>query len=81
MRKIEDEAHARGRLAAVKAAGGASVAWANANGVDARSLKPWLINLSRRGAPKLVELSTAPRSAARPRAVVCHAQRRDGIDL
>ena len=60
MRKIEDEADARRCLAAVKAGGGDSVAWANANGVDARSLNAWRVNLSRRGAqPKLVELVAA----------------------
>jgi hypothetical protein len=67
MRKIEDEADARRCLAAVKAAGGDSAAWANANGVDARSLNAWRVNLSRRGAPKLVELvpSTPHRPPAR----------------
>jgi hypothetical protein len=66
MRKIEDEADARRCLAAVKASGGDGVAWANANGVDARSLNAWRVNLSRRDAqpPKLVEL--VPTTPCRP---------------
>ena len=70
MRKIEDEADARRCLAALKAAGGDSVKWARAHGVDARSLNAWKVNLERRGerVPKLIELvptSPPPRPAAR----------------
>jgi hypothetical protein len=78
MRKIEDEAHARRCLAAVKAAGGDSAAWANANGVDARSLNAWRVNLSRRGAPKLVEL--VPATPHRPRVRYAVGNRRVEFD-
>ena len=46
-RKIRDEADARACLAAVRATGGDTVAWARAHGVDARSLNAWRVNLSR----------------------------------
>lgn len=68
-RKIADESDARACLAAVQAAGGDRVAWAHAQGVDARSLNAWRVALARRGAGrvKVVELvpRPAPRSAAR----------------
>lgn len=62
MRKIDDEDDARRCLAAVKVAGGDAVAWARANGVDARSLNAWKVNLERRAArkPMMVELVPAP---------------------
>ena len=64
-RKIKDEADARACLAAVRAAGGDAVAWSRANGVDARSLHAWRMNLRPHTQPKkpaLVELVPATRS-------------------
>ncbi len=51
-RKIKDEADARACFAAVRAAGGDSVAWSRAHGVDARSLHAWRMNLSRSSKPR-----------------------------
>lgn len=49
-RKILDEADARACLDAVRASGLTRVEWAHANGVDARSLNAWRLNLDRRDA-------------------------------
>lgn len=65
-RKIRDEADARACIAAVRAAGGDTVAWSRANGVDARSLHAWRMNLRPRTKPKkpaLVELVPVARSS------------------
>jgi hypothetical protein len=65
-RKIKDEADARACLAAVRAAGGDAVGWSRANGVDARSLHAWRMNLRPRSkSTKLVELvpTTRPSGA------------------
>ena len=51
-RKIRDEADAHRCLRAAGSAGGSDVEWANAHGVDARSLQAWRMNLGRRGAHK-----------------------------
>lgn len=66
-RKIRDEADAHRCLRAAGSAGGSDVEWANAHGVDARSLQAWRMNLGRRGSHKgrlrLVELvPTTPSS-------------------
>lgn len=64
-RKIRDEVDARACLAAVRAAGGDPVSWSRSNGVDARSLNCWRVNLGRRSksanvdAVALVELVPA----------------------
>jgi hypothetical protein len=68
-RKIKDEADARACLAAVKAAGCDAVTWSRANGVDARSLHAWRMNLGPKSkrvtAHALVELvpTTRPSGA------------------
>lgn len=59
-RKLRGESEARAALSAVEASGLSRVAWAHANGVDARSLNAWRLTLRRRGAAaaplRLVEL-------------------------
>ena len=47
-RKLKDESEARTALAAVEASGLSGVAWAQANGVDARSLHGWRMTFRRR---------------------------------
>jgi hypothetical protein len=52
VRKIRDEADARACLTAARKTHGSRVAWARANGVDARSLNAWRVALMRRGKKK-----------------------------
>lgn len=60
-RKITDEREARRCLAAARKTGERAGAWAQAHGIDGRSLNAWRINLARRGAG-----STPARTATRP---------------
>lgn len=60
-RKITDEHEARRCLAAAMRRGQRVGAWAQANGVDGRSLNAWRMNLARRAAPR----ATPGRSAVR----------------
>jgi hypothetical protein len=54
-------------LAEVEASGVDASEWARREGVDARSLNMWRLNLARRSpAPRLVELVAATRAAAQP---------------
>lgn len=59
-RKIRDAEEARACLATVEARGEPRAAWARANGIDARSLNAWRLNLERNtrrtGELRLVEL-------------------------
>lgn len=76
-RKIRDASDARACLAAVDASGSSRLAWAKANGVNARSLNAWHVNLTQtsrrgrsRGPVRLVELvpsGTPPAVAYRVR--------------
>lgn len=66
-RKIRDEADAHRCLRAAGISGGSDLEWANAHGVDARSLRAWRMKLERtgahRGGLRLVELvPTTPSS-------------------
>jgi hypothetical protein len=61
LRKILDERDARRCLAAAEAAGTEVRAWAQAHGIDGRSLNIWRMNLARRGG------SSQARGAARGR--------------
>jgi hypothetical protein len=77
-RKIRDAGDARRCLAAAEASGQPRAGWARENGIDARSLNAWHINLNRgrpprpgprqpvpaRGGLRLVELLAAPAPAA-----------------
>jgi hypothetical protein len=58
-RKITDEREARRCLAAAQRTGERVGAWAQANGIDGRSLNAWRMNLARRG-------SSRARPASRP---------------
>ena len=63
-RRIRDEADARACLAAVEASGLGRAEWARREGIDARSLNVWRMNLSRKRAPaRLVELVPTVRAA------------------
>jgi transposase-like protein len=70
-RKLRDAQEARRCLREVAESGRSRAEWAQENGVDARSLNAWRLNLERRAdartAPRLVELVAAPgtRSSAR----------------
>jgi hypothetical protein len=69
-RGVRDEADARACLAAMARSGMTLKAWANANGVDGRSLQAWVMTLERRAerreiAPRFVELVTKPANTAR----------------
>lgn len=86
-RKIKDEADAVECLAAVREAGVDAVSWAQANGVDARSLNAWRMNLGRRWSARptratLVELvaAPAPKGGARYALVVGEARLEFGDD-
>lgn len=61
LRKVENESEARRYLARVEAAGVSLKAWAQAHGVDGRSLNCWKANLTRRkrGGGR-VEAASAP---------------------
>ena len=64
-RKIRDADEARSALEAAARSGLPRATWANAHGIDARSLNAWRLNLERRDRPdevplRLVELVTAP---------------------
>lgn len=48
MRKVRDEAEARALLGRVEASGRPLAAWAQAHGIDGRSLNLWRVNLARR---------------------------------
>jgi hypothetical protein len=74
-RKVRDEVDARRCLAAMAARGATLKAWANANGVDGRSLHMWKLNLARgKACPeaplRLVELIEAHRPSPSARYVV-----------
>jgi hypothetical protein len=60
-RKIRDEADARKCMAAIERAGVVGAEWAQAHGIDGRSLNAWKVNLGRRGSRRaqLVELVPA----------------------
>jgi hypothetical protein len=60
-RKIRDEADARKCMAAIERAGVDGAEWAQAHGIDGRSLNAWKVNLGRRGSRRaqLVELVPA----------------------
>ena len=66
-RKITDEHEARRCLAAAARRGQRAGAWAQANGIDGRSLNAWRMNLARRAAPRaargLPAVRMAPRTA------------------
>ena len=64
-RKIHDEADARACIAAAARSGLTRPAWAQAHGIDARSLNAWFQNLARRPAPPVRFVELVP--AARPR--------------
>lgn len=67
-RKIEDESEARRCLLAARRARVSAGEWAQAHGVDGRSLHAWQMNLARRGT------SMPPRPRARSKAsAVAHA--------
>jgi|SRR5690554_639577 len=77
-RKVRNERDARECLEAVAASGMKRADWAHRNGIDARSLNAWRLNLERRErepstALRVVELvPTAPRpSSATPLRVRC----------
>lgn len=55
-RKIRNAGDARDCLEAVQESGMARAVWARANGVDARSLNAWRLNLERGGREKPEEL-------------------------
>lgn len=76
-RKILDEADARACLDAARASGLTRTEWAHDNGVNARSLNAWRLNLDRRDAPSrpvdFLELVPATASSSpRPRLRVRH---------
>ena len=67
-RKVSSAAEARECLAEVAASGLARAEWARRNGVDARSLNAWRLNLepsSARREPTFVELTTLPAPVSR----------------
>lgn len=72
-RKLRDESEARSALSSVESSGLSGVAWAHANGVDARSLHAWRLVLRRRSKAsppplRVVELiPSSPRPEARYR--------------
>lgn len=74
LRKIADEAEARGALAAVARSGKGLGAWARAHGIDGRSLHAWDLALKRRGKKagraKLIELIPSTTMVARARYVL-----------
>jgi hypothetical protein len=63
-RKIHDEADARACIAAAARSGLTRPAWAQANGIDARSLNAWFQNLESRSTPPVRFVELVP--AARP---------------
>ena len=69
-RKITDEADARRCLAAARGASQSVGRWAQANGVDGRSLNAWRMNLARRG---------VWRGRSRPRSAAAQMVRRAAI--
>ncbi len=73
-RKITDADDARRCLAAARRAGERVGSWAQANGVDGRSLNAWRINLARRGGRPRRRAQVGPPSraalAVRPRAAL-----------
>ena len=67
-RKITDADDARRCLAAARRAGKRVGAWAQANGVDGRSLNAWRMNLARRGGgPRRRAQAQPARAALAPR--------------
>jgi hypothetical protein len=74
-RKIRDVGDARECLDAARASGLARAQWAHENGVDARSLNAWRLNLERRRRRptlRVVELvPAAPATTASPLRVQC----------
>ena len=66
LRKVRNGEDARSCLKAVEASGLPRAAWARRNGVDARSLNAWRVNLEReRPRPGQVELVPTRPAAAR----------------
>ena len=63
-RKIMDAADARRCLAAARRAGERVGSWAQANGVDGRSLNAWRMNLARGGGRPRRRAQAAPPSSA-----------------
>jgi hypothetical protein len=70
MRKIADEKDARRCLSAAARSGKPLRVWAQAHGVDGRSLHAWHMNLTRGTAPRLVELVPSSTSRVSARYVV-----------
>lgn len=66
-RKITDEADARRCLSAARRGSQDLKAWAQANGVDGRSLNAWRMNLERRGTKRGARSSPTTALVARPR--------------
>ena len=66
LRKVRNDEDARKCLEAAAASGLPRADWARRNGVDARSLNAWRVNLEReRPRPRLVELVPTRPAAAR----------------
>lgn len=73
-RKITDERDARRCLAAARTAGQTAGRWAQAHGVDGRSLNAWRMNLTRGGERRPAPTRRAtPALAAAPRATTALA--------
>ena len=75
-RKIKDESDAKSCLGAAAASGVSQREWAHRNGIDARSLNAWRVNLARRGARssqelRLVELIPRSTPSAQPLILRC----------
>jgi hypothetical protein len=76
LRKVRNEDEARRYLAAVAASGRPRVEWARANGIDARSLNAWRMNLQgsrRRPDLRVVELVAEPPASRATWRVRCGA--------
>lgn len=66
LRKVRDREEARWCLEAAESSGLHRADWARSNGIDARSLNAWRLNLGRRGpTTRLVELVPREVPAAR----------------
>lgn len=74
-RKLRDVRDAQACLAAVTASGLPRSEWARSNGVSARSLNAWRLNLeraeARRQRPALVELVASPSPSSARYRVLC----------
>ncbi len=85
MRKVRDRAEAATLLASAARSGVERAQWARENGVDARSLNMWRLNLARRAGPelRLVELVSMGDTPPEPIIVRCGlftVEVRDGVD-